>query len=170
MVALFNRRHFLKLTGGTLALLGLPGLVRAADNASGLATAIRESDLIYLTPIKSNGEESQCQAEIWFAADGRDMFVVTGTDTWRARAPRMGLAKARVWVGDLGVWTGTDGKYKNLPNVDTDVSVIEDKQEQERVLELFGDKYTMEWLVWGRRFRNGLEDGSRTMLRYRPTA
>lgn len=170
MPAIFNRRHFLKLAGGALPLLGFPGLVRAVDGPANISTALRESDLIYLTPIRSDGLESKCQAEVWFVADGTDMFVVTATDAWRTRAARMGLTKARVWVGDLGVWTGTDGKYRDLPSVETEASVIADKQEQERVLELFGDKYTMEWLVWGRRFRNGLEDGSRTMLRYRPTA
>lgn len=162
---MLTRRRLLQVGGAALATAMLPLRSFAAND---LAKAMKESDLIYLTPIKSNGNESKCQAEIWFASDGMDMFVCTGTESWRARAPRQGLNRARVWVGDLGVWTGTNGKYKSLPKLETEVAIIDDKTEQARVLDLMGDKYSLYWLVWGPRFRSGLKDGSRTMLRYRP--
>ena len=51
-----------------------------------LSWAEEESPLIYISPIKSNGEESACQAEVWFLGDGGNMYVVTATSAWRKDA------------------------------------------------------------------------------------
>jgi hypothetical protein len=82
---------------------------------------------------------------------------------------RAGLPRARIWIGDLGVWTRAEGRYRSLPQVEAVGSLVEDSAEQARVLGLFGAKYPVSWVLWGPRFRRGLEDGSRVMLRYRVT-
>jgi hypothetical protein len=163
-----SRRRILEVAGAATALALVPGVLRAAAPAAGLTTAMTESDLVYLTPLRMDGKESRCQAEVWFAADGADICVVTATGAWRARAVRNGLTRARVWVGDVGVWTQADGRYRSLPQLETTGSLITDEAERERVLELFGKKYPVSWVLWGGRFRDGLADGSRVMLRYRP--
>jgi hypothetical protein len=142
--------------------------VAAAEAQAALVKALAESDTVYLTPLKADGAESRCQAEVWFVSDGPDLCVVTAVGAWRARAVRAGLRRARIWVGDLGVWTRTDGRYRNLPMLDASGDFIAGAEEQARVLELFGSKYPVSWVLWGPRFRNGLADGSRVMLRYRP--
>lgn len=96
-------------------------------------------------------------------------MVVTASDAWRARAVGRGFRTARIWVGDEGVWTDSDSAYRELPSALAEVSFIEDPDEHARLLEQFGDKYSLSWVLWGPRFRNGLKDGSRVMLRYRPT-
>lgn len=141
-----------------------------ADAQAALATALAESDTVYLTPLKADGTESRCQAEVWFVVDGPDVCVVTAVGAWRARAVRAGLYRARLWVGDLGVWTRTEGRYRNLPMFEASGEFITGADEQARVLELFGSKYPVSWVLWGPRFRNGLADGSRVMLRYRRVA
>lgn len=73
-----------------------------------------------------------------------------------------------IWVGDVGVWSDSDGAYRELPGATASVSLVEDPAEHKRLLEKFGDKYSLEWVLWGPRFRNGLADGSRVMLRYAP--
>lgn len=181
-----NRRRALRLgvagLGGALLAPRLlasepqpgaaPGEARAgalADGlADGLAEGLAQSDLVYLTPLYPDGRESTCHAEVWFVADGGHAYVVTASDAWRARAVRQGLQRARVWVGDVGVWSRSDGAYRRLPSRDVQAALISDAGEHQRLLERFGDKYRLEWLVWGRRFRNGLADGSRVMLRYGP--
>jgi len=160
-----DRRYFLK----TATALGGMGLVNPTL-ANPIATGLRTSDLVYLSPIKSNGDESACQAEIWFAYDGASIYVCTDSESWRATAPTLGLAMTRIWVGDLGQWQDTEGQYKNLPALVAKASIESNREEQTRVLELFGDKYRISWLVWGRRFRKGLADGSRTMVKYQPIA
>ncbi len=133
-----------------------------------LLAAMEASEVIYVTPIRSNGTESRCQAEVWFANIGTTMYVVTGVDAWRSQAIRQGLTSSRIWVGDLGVWADINGRYKSLPMVNAVGSIETDPIAQARALDAMGDKYPLAWVLWGPRFRNGLSDGSRVMLRYRP--
>jgi len=163
----WNRRQALRLGAGAACAALLPWRAHGADGG-GLQAAMAESDLVYVTPLRSNGRESSCQAEVWFVADGGDAVVVTANDAWRARAVNQGLDRARVWVGDVGVWTDADGAYKALPSTVTSASMITDPSEHARLLEAFGDKYSLEWIIWGPRFRNGLKEGSRVMIRYAP--
>ncbi len=163
---MFTRRTVL-ISGASAVALSGPLRIGWANDDS-LAQAVRDSDLIYLTPIQSDGSESRCQAEVWFVGDGGDLYVVTDSKTWRASAPRLGLDRARVWVGDLGVWGDTNGRYRTLPQLETVVSYERAADVQERVLDSFGDKYPVQWIAWGPRWRAGLADGSRVMLRYRP--
>jgi len=163
-----SRRRILEVAGAATALALVPNVLRAAAPAADLTTAMAGSDVVYLTPLRADGKESRCQAEVWFAPDGADVCVVTATGAWRARAVRNGLTRARLWVGDVGVWTQADGRYRALPQLETTGSLITDEAERERVLELFGKKYPVSWVLWGGRFRDGLADGSRVMLRYRP--
>ena len=167
-----NRRKILKATLASSVLL-VPGLARAAAPATmppaastaKLPYTIDETAVIYLTPLKKDGAESACQAEVWFTHHQGEIFVVTASDAWRARAIGAGLNRARIWIGDVGVWN-SDARYQVLPSVDVVGDQILDASRQAQVLEQFGDKYSLEWIVWGSRFRKGLADGSRVMLRY----
>ncbi len=162
---MITRRNLLgsAATAATVAILP-----RFAQANEALATAMAESRLIYLTPLQSSGAESRCQAEIWFALHEGAMYVVTRTDAWRTEAVRRGLDRARVWVGDAGNWRRANGRYKEFPVVETAVSIETDAAHRERVLTTMGVKYADEWPTWGPRFRKGLADGSRVMLKYRP--
>ncbi len=154
-----NRREFFTAVGVGAAALAIPGLSRAED----------ESQLIYLSPLKSNGALSRCQAEVWYVQDGTDMCVVTAADAWRARAIEQGLNQTQIWVGNVGLWHNADGKYKALPSLAAVGSVERDAVQHAQLLEKFGAKYSAEWGTWGPRFQKGLADGSRVMLRYSPT-
>jgi hypothetical protein len=145
---------------GSEEAFALPDATRAA---------LEKSPLIYLSPLKTDGTESTCHGEVWFVQDGEDLLVVTAADRWRARAVGRGLDRARIWVGDFGRWKWSLGRYKKAPNFlvkgrfDADASVAE------RALEAFGAKYPDEWDKWEPRFREGLADGSRVLIRYRPS-
>ena len=156
-----QRRTFIRNSGLILAGAALPWSVQAG------AKTEAEPHLIYLSPVRSDGKLSSCQAEVWYAQDGADMFVVTASNAWRARAISRGLLSTQVWVGDVGQWQRSGGKYKDLPSLTASGSQVDDAAEQARILEKFGAKYSDEWGTWGPRFRRGLTDGSRVMLRYR---
>lgn len=165
----WSRREALKVGAGAACAALLPRQAWGAEGTgTGLQAALAESDLVYVTPLRSNGTESLCQAEVWFVEDGGDAVVVTATDAWRARAVTQGLDRARLWVGDVGVWTDSDGAYRKLPGTMARASMVTGATEHARLLEVFGDKYALEWIIWGPRFRNGLEEGSRVMIRYAP--
>lgn len=138
----------------------IPWQTQAADVRSRLLN----SKLVYLSPIKADGSLSSCQAEIWYVMQSADLYVCTATSSWRAQAPRKGLTETQFWVGDLGVWKRAD--YRSLPEIKGIASVETDDAKIESALQLFGRKYASGWRTWGPRFRRGLKDGSRTMLKY----
>lgn len=160
---MLKRREFVH---HTIALAGLT--LATSSRAADIREELQDSDLIYLTAIQSNGRDSRCQAEIWYVWDDQDIYVCTRTDAWRTQAIVQGLQHSRIWVGDLGNWTRTDGAYKALPMIEASGSIITDKTQHASALELFGDKYPISWLRYKSIFTDGLADGSRSLLRYRP--
>ena len=154
-----RRRDLIKMGVAALATAAVP--IRAADPAR---VALTESNLVYLSPVKADGTLSSCQAEVWYVMLGPDVYVCTSSGSWRARAPGNGASQTKIWVGDLGVWRSAN--YQSLPSVMANASVESDASRIEAALQVFGNKYASEWGRWGPRFRSGLKDGSRTMLRY----
>jgi hypothetical protein len=146
------------------ALLG--GSMLPLQRARALPAIADTSELIYVTPLIDGERESRCQAEVWFVRDGEDLLVVTAHDAWRARAITAGHDLARIWVGDVGVWS-RNPEYRELPAVQGRAALVGDPAEHARALEIFGRKYTREWSTWGPRFRDGLAEGSRVLIRYR---
>jgi len=164
-----TRRKVLTFAGtaGAAFALGFAPGSRATTLSGAARAALDESEVIYLTPLKSNGEESRCHGEVWFAHDAGDVFVVTAAGAWRAKAVGQGLVHARIWVGEFGVWSSAGEKYRTAPQLEVVGSIETAADVRERALEALGRKYRMEWVVWGPRFRNGIADGSRVLLRYR---
>jgi len=106
-----QRRAFLQAGLASVTLAAIPTSLRASETN----IALLESNLIYLSPYQSDGSLSRCQAEVWYAMLGADVFVVTASESWRAQAPLKGLTRTKLWIGDLGVWKGVD--YESLPTV-----------------------------------------------------
>ena len=167
---MLNRRTV--LGGAALApflVLARRGRGQPAAPEPAAAAALRSSPLVYLTPIKSDGEESRCKAEIWFAYHDGAVFVVTPADAWRTEAIGRGLTRTRLWVGDFGVWTRADDAFRAAPELMATGSVEDDAETHALVLAAMGEKYAgAGWGNWGPRFEKGLADGERVMLRYTP--
>ena len=164
---MLTRRRVLAASAGVLATGVFSGRAYSAESAR-LQTAMNESELIYVAPILSDGGASRCQAEVWFVHHASNLYVVTANDAWRAQAVGKGLTRTQIWVGDVGAWNDSNGAYRELPQIQAVSSQVSDADSQSSVLDAMGDKYRLEWVVWGPRFRNGLADGSRVILRYQP--
>jgi hypothetical protein len=162
-----TRRTFLAAAAAGTAGLLLPRRARAAQHEA-RGAAMASSPLVYVSPLKKDGSESTCHGEVWFVADGDDVLVVTAQDRWKAKSVAKGLDRARLWVGDFGVWKDAGGKWKTAPTFDAKVKAETDAAARDKALALFGKKYPKEWDKWGPRFRDGLADGSRVLLRYSP--
>jgi hypothetical protein len=133
-----------------------------------IVQALSESPLVYLSPLDHNGNPSRCQAEIWFVMVQDALLVCTDSKSWRARAAATARQHTQIWVGDVGVWeTGFD-RHLKLPSLRATASIEGAPEAVEAALEAFGEKYPIQWLLWGNRFRRGLADGSRVMLSYWP--
>lgn len=161
-----TRRHAL-IRGGALlaAAWAAPRLARAA--ASPAVAALDDSQLIYLTPILPDGSESTCHGEVWFVHHGGEIYVNTQAGAWRAEALRRGYERAKIWIGEFGVWKRAEGRYRSAPYLEIAGTIEKDPAVHAELFPLFGAKYAAEWDSWGPRFRNGLADGSRVLLRYR---
>jgi hypothetical protein len=167
---MIRRRTLLTFSGAALAACAAPFRLAAASIADATAKALATSNVIYITPLKKGDVESTCHAEVWFVFDSGAIYVVTSSKAWRARAVGLGLNQARMWVGEFGTWKGAKEAYRKAPELNATASLIDDAGSKARVLDVFGKKYHAEWSDWGPKFKNGLADGSRVMLRYTPIA
>lgn len=126
---------------------------------------LKTSELIYLTPIKSDGEESKCQGEVWFVYLDSEIYVTTASDAWRAEAIRKDLTQARIWIGEYGPWSRAKEKYKEAPELMLEGSMFDDKEKFAEILEAFNEKYPGEG-QYPRVFKEEIEDGKRVVLKY----
>jgi len=172
MRAPIDRRSFLTAAASAAAALLLPRPLRAAESASGFtpaaAKAAATSPLVYVSPLLRDGSESRCHGEVWFVKDGQDLLVVTSPERWRAACIAQGLDRARVWIGDHGVWKRSGGSFRKAPSYVATARIDADRGAHARALEAFGGKYAAEWSKWGPRFSKGLASGERVLIRYTP--
>ena len=156
------------------AIAGSAALMLSASAGAGVrvtpepavAAALAESPLIYLSPLVSGGRESSCHAEIWFVQQKDDIFVVTWAEKWRARAMRRGFKRARMWIGDFGVWSPGKDDYRGAPSAEIEGRFESDPALHAALLAEFSKKYQSQWAAWDQRVRNGLTDGGWVLLHY----
>ncbi|MBW2292385.1 MAG: hypothetical protein JRG94_08735 [Deltaproteobacteria bacterium] len=165
-----SRRGFLHAGLVAGVSIALPFRAHGFERSKALGEAIEKSTLVYVTPLLSNGSESRCHAEVWFADDAGDLLVVTNPERWRAAAISRGLKTARLWVGDYGLWKKSAERYREAPGCVAQGRIESDPAVHARALEVFGKKYTAEWDKWGPRFKDGLASGDRVLIRYTPSA
>ncbi len=181
-----TRRSFLGFLSGVAlrttittaaAWLGLGAPARRAEASNPRSTALSKahldhSEFAYISPLRSDGEESSCHAELWYAWIDDCVVVIVASDCWKARALGRGLDRARVWVGDHERWKNWLGSrndsFREAPHFDAQVEMIEDAAMIERLLAAYELKYPDEIDSWRDRMRSGFADGSRVLLRYRP--
>ena len=169
-----HRREFLLGAGALLAAAALAPRRARADEAFELPAATREelerSPYVYVSPLHSDGKESRCHAEVWFFFYEGDVVLVTGRERWKARAMLRGWDRARIWVGDYGRVRSDGEGFRKGPSFLARARQENDPAVFEALLQAFGKKYPEEWGKWEPRFRKGVGDGSRVLIRYEPQA
>ena len=175
-----DRRSFARLglrtALGAAALLTGSGQAARARAGSALPQPTRallsESPFVYVSPLRSNGEESTCHAELWYGWLDDAVVVIVASDRWKARSIAQGLDRARIWVGDHGRWKtwygGTNDDFRQAPHFDARGERVRDEALLERLLALYERKYPDEIAAWRGPMRSGYADGSRVLLRYVP--
>jgi len=163
-----DRRSF--LLGA--AALGSLALARSrfahAKLAPATLAAMRDSKLVYVSPLKADGAESRCHGEVWYFVDGADVVLATAHDGWKARALARGRDRTRLWFGDLGRYRGDKTLLAGAPTVDARASLDKAPVVFERLLAAFALRYPDEWDKWEPRFRASQKSGERVVIRYRP--
>ena len=169
-----RRRTFLALAGrslGVLAALGIPLPARRATAAEPLRPLLEKSGFVYVSPLKSDGNESTCHAEVWYAWIDDAVVMIVSSDRWKAQAIGRGLDRARIWVGDHGRWKGlisNNEDFRQAPSFEARGELVKDSALLDQLLAAYETKYPAEIANWRDRMRNGYADGSRVLVRYTP--
>jgi len=170
---LIDRRSFI---GASLGLLLWPRAGAAREETPSplspeVLRALSESPYVYVSPLRSDGGESRCHGEVWFAWIDGSVVLNTGADRWKARSLRRGLDRARIWVGDFGRWKGLLGEnedFRRGPSFEARAEFVDEVRVLDRLLAQYERKYPAEIGKWSDRMRDGFADGSRVLIRYRP--
>lgn len=171
---MLSRRAFLASLGGSLValLVAPPRRAHAAGAVSDDARrALATSPYVYVSPLRSNGNESTCHGEVWFGWLDDRVVVITGTERWKARALGRGLDRAQIWVGDYGTWKRmgvTNEKFRSGPTFEARARKVSDPALLDRLMAEYRRKYPDEAGKWEPRMRAGFADGSRTIIAYEP--
>jgi hypothetical protein len=168
-----DRRTF--LLGGLAGALLPRVLARAAEPVAeptaALAAALERSPLVYVSPLRADGQESTCHGEVWFGWLDGAVVVITARERWKARAVLGGRDRARIWVGDHGPWKRMLVKneaFRSAPSFEARAEIAKDPALLDRLLATFERKYPAEIGTWRDRMRQGFADGSRVLIRYVP--
>lgn len=176
---LIDRRAFLGACGAALAwpLLRPAWAAEAGapERSGGLPAetlrALEKSEFAYVSPLRSDGSESTCHGEVWYAWLDGAVVLNTATTTWKARSLARGLDRARIWVGNHGTWKralGRNEDFRKAPSFDAKAALVKDDALIDRLLGVYDTKYPDEIGEWRERMRKGYFDGSRLVIRYTP--
>lgn len=147
-----------------------PWLGSRAARAASLRSALVGSPFVYVSPLRSDGSESRCHAEVWYAWLDGAVVMTVAADRWKAKAIGRGLVKARIWVGDYGRWKGlvsNNERFRNGPSFVAIGERVADPALFEQLLASYEVRYPDEIGRWRGPMRQGQQDGSRVILRYR---
>ena len=175
---MIDRRTLLEALAGLL--LAPAALARAqspAAKARGLDPALEQalatSPYVYVSPLRSNGEESRCHGEVWFGWLDGAVVVITATRSWKTRSVVRGRTRARIWVGDYGrvkKMMGSNDAFRAGPSFLARAELVNTPAVADNLLSLYATKYPSEFKNWRGPMRTGLQDGTRVMIRYIPEA
>ena len=171
-----DRRRF--LARSLAAFAGLAGVGSSLLTPRRVAAApalskelLEKSPFVYVSPLRSDGNESTCHAEVWYAWLDDAVVLIVSSDRWKARAIDRGLSKTRIWVGNHGRWKGlvsNNEEFRKAPSFVARGERVKDAKLLDRLLASYETKYPAEIGSWRDRMRNGYADGSRVLIRYRP--
>jgi hypothetical protein len=165
-----TRRELIQLGVGAAAALAWPARSRAALGAD-VTGLLARSGFVYVSPLKSDGSESRCHAEVWFGWLDDAVVLITASTGWKARAVARGLDRAHIWVGDhgrVGRVLGSGDAYRQAPSFEARATQSKDAALLERLMAAYRRKYPNEISSWEPRMRAGFASGERTLLRYTP--
>lgn len=154
--------HALRLIALTLVAPALAGM--AADPAAAAVLTpevegeLARSAYVYIATQRKDGTFGS-SAEIWFMWDGGAVWVASPPTTWRVKRIRHGRASARIVVGT-----------RSGPVFTAKGALVRDPAIYERLFATYAKKYPDGWPKFEARFRDGLKDGSRVLVRYEAIA
>jgi hypothetical protein len=128
----------------------------ATELPAAVRDALASSTYVYIATQRKDGSFGK-PAEIWFMWYEGAVWVGTPPTTWRVKRIKHKRPNARIAVGK------PDG-----PSFDAVGSIVKDAKVAEHLFETYAKKYPDRWPAYERRFRDGMKDGSRVLVKYVP--
>jgi len=124
--------------------------------SAAIEEALEKSTYVYIASSRKDGSFGS-PAEIWFMYYRGAVWVASPRTTWRVRRILAGRPKARIAIGK------PDG-----PSFMATGAIVNDRTIHEEMFRTFERKYPGSWPKYEQRFRTGLTDGTRVLIRYQP--
>ena len=116
--------------------------------------ALDSAKYVYIQSTRKDGKLGK-PAEIWFFQHNDAVWVCSPTTTHRVKRIKAGQTKAKIAIGK------PDG-----PSFNAKGSIVKDPEVNKVMFESFAKKYSDGWSSYEKQFKDGLADGSRTLVKY----
>jgi hypothetical protein len=152
-----NMRLHWRLLAFVVVLVATPVVpAQSAALSPELQKALDSSKYVYIQSSRKDGKLSK-PAEIWFMPYNGAVWVASPPTTYRVKRIKAGQTQAKIAVGKA------DG-----PSFNAKGSIVTDPAVNKALFETFAKKYTNEWKSLEQKFRDGLANGSRVLIKYEP--
>jgi len=148
-------------TTSSLAVAALVvALGAGAADATELPASVREqlasATYVYIATQRKDGSFGK-PAEIWFMYHDGAVWVGTPPTTWRVKRIKHHRPNAKIAVGK------PDG-----PSFAAVGSIVTDPKVADLLFETYAKKYPDRWPGYAQKFKDGIKDGSRVLVKYVP--
>ncbi len=116
--------------------------------------ALDSAKYVYIQSSHKDGKLSK-PAEIWFINYKGAVWVASPITTHRVKRIKAGHGKAKIAIGK------PDG-----PSFNAKGSIVKDAEVNKAMFESYAKKYADGWSSYEKQFKDGLTDGSRTLIKY----
>jgi len=134
------------------------GVVSA--HATDLPASVREqlesAKYVYIATQRKDGSYGK-PAEIWFLYHDGAVWVGSPPTTWRVKRINHHRPNAKIAVGK------PDG-----PSFEAMGSIVKDPKVADAMFATYAKKYPDRWPGYEQKFRDGMKDGSRVLVKYTP--
>ena len=138
------------------ATLTLAGVASATELPADVRDKLASSTYVYISTQRKDGSFGK-PAEIWYMWHDGAVWVGTPPTTWRVKRITHHRPNAKIAVGK------PDG-----PSFDAVGSVVKDDKVAAKLFETYAKKYPDRWPGYEEKFRTGMKDGSRVLVKYVP--
>jgi hypothetical protein len=116
--------------------------------------ALDSAKYVYIQSTRKDGKLGK-PAEIWFFNHKGAVWVCSPTTTHRVKRIQAGQTKAKIAIGK------PDGPAFNAKG-----SLVKDPAVNQVMFDAFAKKYADGWSSYEKQFKDGLANGSRTLIKY----
>jgi hypothetical protein len=127
-----------------------------ADLSAAVKADLATSKYVYIATTRKDGSFGK-PAEIWFLYHNGAVYVASPPTAWRVRRIKAGRSQAKIAVGK------PDG-----PSFVATGALVNEPDVYPTLFDTYAKKYPDGWPKFEEKFRSGLKDGSRVLIKFTP--